>query len=55
MLQTLNITGIFKGKNFKRLEVEIMIKYGHSEIMKGVANVFRKISFCAVDGIAPDI
>ena len=53
MLQTLDITGVFKGKNFKRFEM--LVKYGHFKIMKGVANVFRKISFCAVDGIAPDI
>ena len=53
MLQTLDITDIFKGKNFKRFEMTV--KYGHSKIMKGVANAYRKISLCAVDGIAPDI
>ena len=53
MVQTLDITGVFKGKNFKRFEM--VVKYGHSEITKGVANAFREISFCAVDGIAPDI
>jgi len=31
MLQTLNITGIFKGKNFKRFEM--LVKYGHFKII----------------------